>query len=281
MVNLMSAPGAGKTTLLERVLVDGLARSARGGAGGRRPGVVRCGAPLGAARPGHPAEHRPGFRRRVPPGRQHGPLGAARAAARGDRPAGDRERRQPRLPRGVPRRRGRPRDGLLGHRGRGQAAEVPADVPRVRAGGDQQDRPPPPPRLLARALPREPRAGQPRRRAHAPERPHRRGRGRLRRVASAWRVQTHSRRERLVSSPSDRAREDSHHERLAARVDELLALRTTASERYFEAGRRAARAAVSPRSPSASPAEGGCSPSRARRRRARTRAMWRSSSSTR
>ncbi len=37
-----------------------------------------------------------------------------------------------------------------------------------------------------------------------------------------------------VSSPRDRAREDSHHEPLAARVDELLELRTRASERYFE-----------------------------------------------
>ena len=30
---------------------------------------------------------------------------------------------------------------VVGHRGRGQAAEVPADVPRVRAGGAEQDRP--------------------------------------------------------------------------------------------------------------------------------------------
>ena len=82
-----------------------------------------------------------GLRRRVPPRRQHGALGAAGAAAGRDRPAGDRERRQPRLPGRVPRRRGRPGDGLLGHRGRGQAAQVPADVPRLRARGGQQDRP--------------------------------------------------------------------------------------------------------------------------------------------
>ena len=73
-----------------------------------------------------------------------------RAAARRDRPAGDRERRQPRLPGRVPGRRGRARDGLLGHRGRGQAAQVPAHVPRLRAGAGQQDRPAPAPRLRPR-----------------------------------------------------------------------------------------------------------------------------------
>ena len=57
------------------------------------------------------------------------------------RPADHRERRQPRLPGGVPGRRGRPDHGLVGHRGRGQAAQVPADVPRVRARDRQQDRP--------------------------------------------------------------------------------------------------------------------------------------------
>ena len=82
-----------------------------------------------------------GLRRRVPPRRQHGPLGAPGAAARRDRPARDRERRQPRLPGRVPGRRGRARDGLLGHRGRGQAAQVPADVPHLRARDRQQDRP--------------------------------------------------------------------------------------------------------------------------------------------
>ncbi len=73
-----------------------------------------------------------------------------RPAARRDRPAGDRERRQPRLPGRVPGRRGRPGDGLLGHRGRGQAAQVPADVPHLRAGGGQQDRPARAPRLRPR-----------------------------------------------------------------------------------------------------------------------------------
>ena len=57
------------------------------------------------------------------------------------RPADRRERRQPRLPGRVPDRRGRADHGRLGRRGRGQAAEVPADVPRLRAGDRQQDRP--------------------------------------------------------------------------------------------------------------------------------------------
>ena len=70
------------------------------------------------------------LRRRVPPRREHGPLGDPGAAARRDRPADRRERRQPRLPGRVPDRRGRAGDGVLGDRGRGQAAEVPADVPR-------------------------------------------------------------------------------------------------------------------------------------------------------
>ena len=77
VVNLMSAPGAGKTTLLERVLPElggvrvGRARGRRPGQHGRRP----AGQP---ARAGHPAQHRPGLRRRVPSRREHGALGAAR-----------------------------------------------------------------------------------------------------------------------------------------------------------------------------------------------------------
>ena len=38
----------------------------------------------------------------------------------------------------------------LGHRGRGQAAQVPADVPHLRAGAGQQGRPASPPRLRPR-----------------------------------------------------------------------------------------------------------------------------------
>ena len=107
-----------------------------------------------------------GLRRRVPPGREHGALGAAGAAARRHRPAGDRERRQPGLPGGVPGRRGRAGDGLLGHRGRGQAAQVPADVPHLRPGADQQDRPAAAPGLRRRQAARE-RRRRPSRRADA------------------------------------------------------------------------------------------------------------------
>ena len=86
-------------------------RRARRGARGRRAGQHGRRPPRRAAHPRDPAQHRPELRRRVPPRRQHGALGAAGAAARRARPAGDRERRQPRLPGRVPGRRGRARDG--------------------------------------------------------------------------------------------------------------------------------------------------------------------------
>ena len=107
VVNLMSAPGAGKTTLLEAAL-PGL--EPRGwGAGGRRPGQHGRGPDRRAARAGHAAQHGQRLRRGLPPGREHGPHGAAGPAARRDRPAGDRERRKPGLPGRVPDRRGRAR----------------------------------------------------------------------------------------------------------------------------------------------------------------------------
>ena len=132
VVNLMSAPGAGKTTLLERALAE--RRDVRVGVlEGDVQGSIDADRISGAPRPGRPAQHRRRLRRRMPPRRQHGPLGPTRAAARRPRPARHRERRQPRLPGRVPGRRGRQGDGLLGHRGRGQAAQVPADVPHLRA----------------------------------------------------------------------------------------------------------------------------------------------------
>ena len=82
VVNLMSAPGAGKTTLLERALAEPL-------------GDVRVGVLEGDVQGSFDADRLatlhvpvtqlntgPGLRRRVPPRREHGPLGAARAAAR-------------------------------------------------------------------------------------------------------------------------------------------------------------------------------------------------------
>ena len=76
VVNFMSAPGAGKTTLLERVVGD-LRRRPRRRAGGRRAGLDGRRPPGRPARAGHAAEHRSRLRRRVPPRRQHGALGAA------------------------------------------------------------------------------------------------------------------------------------------------------------------------------------------------------------
>ena len=86
-------------------------RRARRRARGRRAGQPRRRPAREPARAGHADQHRPGLRRRVPPGREHGALGDPVAAARRDRPARDRERRQPRLPGRVPGRRGRAGDG--------------------------------------------------------------------------------------------------------------------------------------------------------------------------
>ena len=70
-------PGAGKTTLLEQALpaLDGVRV---GVLEGDVAGLARRRPARGAARPGRPAQHRPGLRRRVPSRREHGPLGAAR-----------------------------------------------------------------------------------------------------------------------------------------------------------------------------------------------------------
>ena len=84
VVNLMSAPGAGKTSLLERVLGDGLLAAGTGVRAGVLEGDVQGSVDAerlsAAARAGDAAQHRPRLRRRVPPGREHGPLGAARDA---------------------------------------------------------------------------------------------------------------------------------------------------------------------------------------------------------
>ena len=80
VVNFMSAPGAGKTTLLERVVAD-LPGVRVGVLEGDVQGSMDADRLAAPARPGHPAQHRPGLRRRVPPRREHGPLGAPVAAA--------------------------------------------------------------------------------------------------------------------------------------------------------------------------------------------------------
>ena len=162
VVNFMSAPGAGKTTLLERVVAD-------------LPGV-RVGVLEGDVQGSMDADrlaslHVPVTQLNTDPGfggECHLDANMVRSAI----PALpldeidlliDRERRQPRLPGRVPDRRGRARDGQLGHRGRGQAAEVPADVPHLRARARQQDRPAPAPRLRPRPAPLQHRPGPSRR----------------------------------------------------------------------------------------------------------------------
>ena len=151
-------------------------------------------------------------------------------AAGRDRPADHRERGQPRLPGRVPGGRGRQGDGLLGHRGRGQAAQVPADVPHLRAGGGQQDRPAAAPRLRPRRAPAQHRVGEPGRRRcsrRAPA-PARASRGSAT-GSRAWRERAQARR-----------RDGGGRRR---RIDELSALRTEAGARYFEAeAERLARA---------------------------------------
>ena len=79
-----------------------------------------------------------GFGGRVPPRREHGPLGDSGRAARRDRSPGDRERREPGVPGGAPRRRGRPHEVCSVTEGEDQAPEVPAHVPSLRAGYRQQ-----------------------------------------------------------------------------------------------------------------------------------------------
>ncbi len=81
VLNLMSAPGAGKTTLLERALASRWTRSASGVLEGDVQGSYRRRPARQPAHPGDPAQHRLRLRRRVPPRRQHGALGAGRAAA--------------------------------------------------------------------------------------------------------------------------------------------------------------------------------------------------------
>ena len=116
VINLMSAPGAGKTALLERVLAD--------------TGDVRVGVLEGDVEGSLDAQRLAALH--VPVVQLNTGAGfggechldanmvrsAMRLAAAGrHRPADHRERRQPRLPRGVPRGRGHAGAGLLGRRG--------------------------------------------------------------------------------------------------------------------------------------------------------------------
>ena len=189
VVNLMSRSRGGQDHAARgRARRHG--RRARGRAGGRRAGQPGRRPAERAARAGGAAEHRRRLRRRVPPGRQHGAHRAARPAAGPDRPAGDRERGQPGLPGRVPRGRGRQGHGVLGHRGRGQAAEVPADVPHLRAGGGEQDRPAAPPGLRPGQAAGQHPLGEPGRGGHRDQRQDRRGGGPLARTGCCTRSTT-------------------------------------------------------------------------------------------
>ena len=183
VVNFMSAPGAGQ---------DDAARARRGRLRDTRVGVLE-GDVQGSMDADRLASlHVPVTQLNTDPsfgGECHLDANMVRSAIpalplAGDRPADHRERRQPGVPRGVQDRGGRASDGVLGHRGRGQAAQVPADVPHLRARADQQDRPAAPPRLRSRPAPLQHRPGPSRRRAdrwsaHAPARASTRG-------ASGW-----------------------------------------------------------------------------------------------
>ena len=128
-LNLMGSPGSGKTALLEataRALArpGGLAPPPRG-ALGRPRHRPRWGPAARRRHSGRHDHHRLG----LSPRRQAGPPCPPPPRPRRRRHAGDRERRQSRLPGDLRPRRGGGGGGALGDRGRGQAAQVPDDVP--------------------------------------------------------------------------------------------------------------------------------------------------------
>ena len=81
VLNLMSAPGSGKTTLLERALAD-LDSPRVGVLEGDVQGSLDADRLAGLHIPVTQLNTGLRLRGRVPPGREHGPLGDARAAAR-------------------------------------------------------------------------------------------------------------------------------------------------------------------------------------------------------
>ena len=138
---------------------------------------------------------------------------------------------------------------VLGHRGRGQAAQVPADVPHLRAGGGQQDRPAPAPRLRPRPLPPQPRRGQPRRGARCWSAPST-GEGvdgvpRLARGRCAERRDGRGRRDGGARPPTrrpcascSRARTEAERERSStAEAERLARLCHRMAERFARGGR--------------------------------------------
>ena len=157
---------------------------------------------------------------------------------------------------------------VVGHRGRGQAAQVPADVPHLRPRPGQQDRPAAAPRLRPRQVPLQPRPRASRACSGCWSRA-RTGEG-----IDAWREWLRRR-----GAPGAGAGMRAAGARDA--LDALLDRRTEANERVLRRAGRAAGAALPPdgRALRAGRPAGGVR--RARRRRAPTPATSRSSSSTR
>ena len=157
-VNLMQRPGAGKTTLLERSLrkLDGV-----------RVGVLEgdVASTLDGDRIAH--LHLPVVQIDTDPsfgGECHLDANMVRSAL----PSLPLDEARPAVIENVGNlvcpaefrgRRAPPRDGLVGRRGRGQAAQVSADVPRLRARDHEQDRPTASPRFRPRQVSASPRRG--------------------------------------------------------------------------------------------------------------------------
>ena len=139
VVNLMSAPGAGQDDAA-RAFACATRSCARRRARRRSRLHSGLGADRAARSSRRPDRHRIGISGRAVPRRRHGSIGDTDTAATRSRPARDRERRRPRLARSRRSRRASPRHGLVGHGRAGRAAQVPADVPGLRAGRHQQDR---------------------------------------------------------------------------------------------------------------------------------------------
>src|SRR5262249_7034335 len=126
--NLMSSPGAGKTTLLECTIRDLGAEIPLSVIEGDQATLRDAARIRAAGWPGGADQHRPRA------------LSRCGDAARGPAPprppdalrADDRDRRQPRVPGALRPRRAHEARDHVGDRGRGQAAQVPAHVPRQR-----------------------------------------------------------------------------------------------------------------------------------------------------
>ncbi len=135
VVSLVSSPGSGKTAFLERTLTA-LVPTLPGRGAGRRPGDRERRRPSGPQRrAGETDRHRHG----VPPRGRDGRTRAGRLAAGRARHPVHRERRQPGLSRLLRPRRDAAPGAAVGHRGRGQAAQVPDHLQHRRRRRRDQD----------------------------------------------------------------------------------------------------------------------------------------------